>query len=224
MTRVPAILLADFPGRDVVAHEALRRWAPSQMAIEHVSDGASFTYRFASPDGRRYLRLTPPGWRSEAEVRGELAFIQHLDARGIPLARPVPSLEGELLETVESSRGPCIAVAFEEVRGTSSDDRLWSLEQSREAGRLMARAHLAMYDFALPKGTARLSWRDEFRGSRASCSLRTLNCARSRMRHNRFSSRSRSRAIATASSITTCPATTSCGSRAHRPRSISTIA
>lgn len=164
MTRVPAILLADFPDRDAVAHEALRRWSPSQTAIEHVSDGASFTYRFNSSGGRLYLRLTPSGWRSEAEVRGEMAFIQHLDARGIPLARPVPSLKGELLEVVESSLGPCIAVAFEEVRGASSDDRLWSPEQSREVGRLMARAHLAVYDFALPKSTARLSWRDEFRG------------------------------------------------------------
>ncbi len=164
MTRVPAILLADFPGRDAVAHEALRRWAPGKTAIEHVSDGASFTYRFALPGGHLYLRLTPPGWRSEAEVRGELAFIQHLNTRGIPLARPVPSLAGELLEMVGSSRGPCIAVAFEEVRGTSSDARLWSPEQSREAGRLMARAHLAVYDFALPNGAERLSWRDECRG------------------------------------------------------------
>lgn len=164
VTRVPAILLADFPGRDDVAHEALSLWAPSQTAIEPVSDGASFTYRFQSPDGRRYLRLTPPGWRSEAEVRGEIAFIQHLDARGIPLARPVPSLAGDLLETVESSRGPCIVAAFEEVSGTSSDDSGWSPEQSREAGRLMARTHLAACDFALPDGTARPSWRDEFRG------------------------------------------------------------
>ncbi len=162
MTRVPAILIADFPDRDEVAAAAARRWGPTDEVPELVSQGASFTFVFEDGHRRRYLRVTPPGWRNEPEVRGEIAFIRHLAGCGTPVAPPVPSIAGEFVETVTSSLGQCLAVAFEEVRGAHADP--WSIDQARETGRLMASMHVASSSFSLPAGTSRLSWRNEFRG------------------------------------------------------------
>ena len=164
MTRVPAILMTDYPDRDDIAVRAVRQWYSGDVPVEHVADGASFTYRFAASGKRRYLRLTPPGWRTAAEIAGEIAFIQHLESKGIPLARPLPSARGELVEAIECSLGTCLAVVFEEIAGSATDDAPWSPDKAREAGRLMARMHLAAHDFELPPETARLSWRDELRG------------------------------------------------------------
>lgn len=164
MTRVPAILITQFPDVDEVARNAVHRWSRDDVLIERVAVGASFTFRFVVAGEHRYLRLTPPGWRSRTDVAGEVAFIQHLDAKGIPLARPVASANGGMVEAMDSSLGECLAVVFEDVRGDALDDADGPPERAREAGRLMAHMHLAAYDFALPPGATRLSWRDELLG------------------------------------------------------------
>ena len=156
--------MTDFPDRSETAIRAVRQWYTGDVSPEHVADGASFTYRFVASGKARYLRLTPPGWRSAAEVAGEIAFIQHLESRGIPLARPLRSARGEHVEAIECSLGTCLAVVFEAITGAVIDDAQWSPDQAREAGQLMAQMHLAAQDFELPPGTARLSWRNELRG------------------------------------------------------------
>jgi len=163
MVRTPAILLSDLTDRDAVVREALERWSGAPETIEHVSDGASFTYRFTAGHQRRFLRLTPPGWRTPREVEGELAYIGHLDRKGIPVARPIMSRRGRRVEAVDSTLGSCLAVVFEEIEGDAEDDVHWSPEQAYEAGRLMARMHRAVRDFPLPMSATRPTWRDELR-------------------------------------------------------------
>jgi Ser/Thr protein kinase RdoA (MazF antagonist) len=164
MSRTPAILLTDFPDRDDVAREALLRWPGDPSTLEHIATGASFTYRFASGANSRYLRLMPPGWRTVPELHGELAFIDHVAAKGVAAARPIASKRGDRIEQVETSRGAWLALVFRAIDGDSSDDEYWSAEQAREAGRLMARMHLAAQDFELPQDAERPTWRDEFTG------------------------------------------------------------
>jgi Ser/Thr protein kinase RdoA (MazF antagonist) len=163
--RVPAILIDGFTDRDDAAREAARRWA-DHASLERVSDGASFTYRFATGAQRRYLRVVPPSWRSRAELEGELAFIDHLATNGIPLAVPIASASGERIISVETAIGECLALVTDEVPGIATDDSEWTAEQAREVGALMARMHIATRGFVLPAGTTRLSWRDEMLGLR----------------------------------------------------------
>jgi Ser/Thr protein kinase RdoA (MazF antagonist) len=164
MTRVPAVLIGGFPDRDIAARAALRRWADEEAPLELASIGASFTFRCDAPGGQLYLRLMPPGWQSDAELRGEIAFVQHLHQAGIAVAPPVPSRAGAWVEPVDTSIGRCLATAFEGLRGPSPVDRDWSPPQAFAVGALMARMHDASMQFALPPGAERLSWRQEFSG------------------------------------------------------------
>lgn len=107
----------------------------------------------------------PPSWQSLEEAEGEVAFIQHLAAKGVPVAAPVASAGGRYVEVIDSSLGACLALAFEEAPGYACDDLEWSPEQAREAGRLMARLHVAAQDFVLPPGCERETWRDELDGT-----------------------------------------------------------
>jgi Ser/Thr protein kinase RdoA (MazF antagonist) len=161
MSRTPAILV-DFPERDEVARAAILRWDGDPATLVHVATGASFTFRFAAGSALRYLRLMTPGWRSFAEVSAELAFIDHVAAKGVPVARAIASKSGAHIEQVASGIERCLALAFEAIDGNSSDDEYWSPEQARDAGALMARMHIAAEDFELPAGAERPSWRDEF--------------------------------------------------------------
>ncbi len=159
--RLPAVFVGEFPGREAVARDAAARWSADADSLAHVSDGASFTYRFTTASAGRYLRLVPPGWQGRPELEAELAFIDHLGANGIPAAAAVPAASGARIETMPSAIGELLAVVFDEVPGIATDDIEWMPEQANEVGRLMARMHIAAQGFRMPAGAERDFWRDE---------------------------------------------------------------
>src|SRR4051812_40101835 len=67
--------------------------------------GLNDTY-VVNSDGRHLaVRLYRHRWRTEAEIRGEIAALLHLDERGVALAAPVATTDGEWLTPVEAPEG-----------------------------------------------------------------------------------------------------------------------
>jgi Ser/Thr protein kinase RdoA (MazF antagonist) len=97
---------------------ALALWAAAEGSLEPVRESSNFVYRFRDPAGQeRYLRIAPPGRRVFGEVVAELDFINYLDAHGVPVSRPVPSLAGKGVEVIETPQGEFYATVFEAVYG-----------------------------------------------------------------------------------------------------------
>ena len=103
--------------------------------------GLNDTYFVKGGDLHLALRLYRHRWRTEEAIRGEITALLHLDGKGIPLAAPVPTLDGEWLTSVDAPEGRRWAVLFRWVRGTQPS--YIDAAHARLYGELAARLHIA---------------------------------------------------------------------------------
>jgi Ser/Thr protein kinase RdoA (MazF antagonist) len=156
----PAILRPNILDRARTPGVAAALWGADPTSVEYVADGASFTFRVRLNGRACYLRLTPPGWQSIGEVRGELSFIKAVRRAGIATPLPIRSLGGELIERVMDGESEFLAVLFEEAPGRHLDALEWDESRVMRWGRLLADLHNAA-PHVLPDGESRRDWRDE---------------------------------------------------------------
>lgn len=156
----PAILKPGILDRARTPFVAAALWGADPVSVEHVADGASFTYRIRLNGTVHYLRLTPPGWQSMNEVQGELSFVGAVRGSGISTPVPIRSLNDELIERVSDKGREFLAVVFEAASGRPLDAIEWDEAHVTRWGRLLAELHNAA-PHSLPEGESRRDWRDE---------------------------------------------------------------
>ncbi len=103
-----------------------------------------------------YLRCNHESERTGADYATEMAFVEHLAARGVRVARPVPSRAGALVERVVTPLGVFHAVLLQAAEGTQRD--LVELDEPslRVWGRTMGGLHAAAQGYV---GAGRPDWR-----------------------------------------------------------------
>ncbi|HYM81028.1 MAG TPA: hypothetical protein VEY91_06410 [Candidatus Limnocylindria bacterium] len=157
------------------ARTALTRWDGDPATLEHLATSGNDVYRFHAGEPR-ILRITDRAYRTFAEQGAEMAFLRHLDDRGVRVAAPLPSRAGELLETLDD----CSACVLSWAPGVRVDPGSpdWDLPFFREWGRNLAEIHLAAQSYT---GPGRWEWWEE--GLLAVISLSTLRRQAERDRH-----------------------------------------
>ncbi|MEX2431246.1 MAG: phosphotransferase [Dehalococcoidia bacterium] len=108
------------------------------------------------------LKAISADLQSPAHVLGTLSFVTHLREHGVPAPAPVPSITGELVETVELGGGPHTLWAIEELPGARVDWRHWTPVLFQQWGALLGSIHALAKGFSLPPGAVRPVWRDEW--------------------------------------------------------------
>ncbi|MCB1397012.1 MAG: phosphotransferase [Rhodobacteraceae bacterium] len=143
-----------------VAHQAAPLWGLDPDAITLVAQRENAVWRAEGAGGPYALRLHRPGYRTADELRSELEWMAMLAEGGLSVPRPVPSLNGRLVE---------------EVGGTAVDLLTWlpgrmvgkqgALEgiadragYMRQLGGLLARLHDLSDGWAPPAGFTRPRW------------------------------------------------------------------
>jgi Ser/Thr protein kinase RdoA (MazF antagonist) len=128
----------------LLSASALLTWAKRHYAIDSMTChllyvGVNDTYLLDGEQKRHVIRAYRSGWRTEAEVRGELEFLQYLDARGISIACPVQDLEGRYVSLVDAPEGKRALTLFEFVGGhePSADNQV----EMHSLGQTLARIH-----------------------------------------------------------------------------------
>jgi amicoumacin kinase len=92
--------------------------------------------------GDLIFRLSPFGRRKEVDIINELAFINGLWEKDVPVSLPVKSLRGNFIEPV----GNQFLVVFEKAKGTHidvSNSGIWNKELYYHWGNLMGKMHKA---------------------------------------------------------------------------------
>jgi Ser/Thr protein kinase RdoA (MazF antagonist) len=148
------------------ALEVARRWDAGATEIVPLRTGENCTWSVTLGGRPRVLRLTGVGHRSRRQLEAELAFIDHLSAGGMQVARAVPTPAGiRVLDTsgMVSTHERTHALVFEKLPGRhyayhSPDiDRplfhLW--------GETMARLHQLSGTFEAPPDARRPDWPDD---------------------------------------------------------------
>ncbi|MFZ9683560.1 MAG: hypothetical protein ACO3DQ_10215 [Cephaloticoccus sp.] len=76
-----------------------RRCGGTGQDLEFIRAMENFVYAFNRGGSALILRLTHSTHRSRDEVVAELEFVDYLARHGVDVAHPVPSANGELIET-----------------------------------------------------------------------------------------------------------------------------
>ena len=139
-----------------VAAAALARWDGDPETLRHLATSGNAVYQFLDHGEPRILRLTDVAYRSPEHQRAEMAFLRHLDARGVRVAAPVASAAGEWVETF-GDHTACV-LTWAPGERVVPGSRHWDDAFVREWGRTLGAIHAASRSYA---GPARWKWDEE---------------------------------------------------------------
>ena len=138
-------------------HDAVRSVAERRFGLERagsVPHQGSHSYVYEYPKGGSppasarpiILKLTHSSHRQAPQILGEIDFTNYLAGNGMNASRAIPSLDDNLVETLEASSGYFLAIAYEKAPGELPDWPEWTPELYEKWGALIGRMH------ALTKG------------------------------------------------------------------------
>lgn len=143
---------------DAAAASLLERWEHSEGSLKFCRASSNFVYVFENRGERFYLRFSFELERQEEQIRAELDFLAYLQNQHYPIAAPVLSLDGKVLEKVHAAEGTYYGVVFRSAAGVVLEDDL-TAEQCRAWGRSLASLHQLSQAYR-PSSVPRVSWKD----------------------------------------------------------------
>jgi Ser/Thr protein kinase RdoA (MazF antagonist) len=143
--------------RSPLADLLVSRWKHAPGTAKFIRASANTVFVFKDNNKPYFLRCAHTTERTREYIQGELAFIKHLAAEGMRVANPVPSLNGNDVESVETMHGVFHAVVFEALEGQHQELDELSHEKLMLWGKTLGHLHCASQSYA-PEN--RPSWRD----------------------------------------------------------------
>lgn len=131
-----------------LAAKMLEAYGLTATAVTPVRSWNTSVVRADTARGSYALRLHRPGFRSEAQIRGELAFLEHLVSCELAVPVPVPTSTGELLLRSEEGLAPRYCDVTTWLEGVVR--RQLEPTDAYQLGVMLARIHLAARAFVLP--------------------------------------------------------------------------
>ena len=95
--------------------KALAHWGLEDAKWSLVAARENHVFQVDHPAGRNALRLHRPGYRSDAELRSELAWLEAVGRGGLSVPRPVASASGPLLLDVDGFQVDLVSWLFRHV-------------------------------------------------------------------------------------------------------------
>lgn len=143
-----------------LAEDILQRWGYDPGSVRFSRASANFVCDFKR-DGRRYfLRFNECSERARGTIEAEIRLVDWLDRQGTKVAAPIPSLNGMLVETVDTDLGPFNAVVFAGLEGAHRDMAECGQAQFRAWGAALGRLHATMKGYQDSSLRERPTWRD----------------------------------------------------------------
>jgi Ser/Thr protein kinase RdoA (MazF antagonist) len=120
-------------GSSPIATQIARRWDHDPGSIRFFRSSANVIYILTVDGERCFLRCAAATERTRETIENELAIIDHVHSTGMPVVRPIGSLAGSFVETVETGIGSVHAVLFQGIPGelkhadslSESEMRVW---------------------------------------------------------------------------------------------------
>lgn len=152
-----------------LAEAAASLWNAS--VVRHIANSGNSVWLAERNGEPLIVRLTDPAYRSFAECRGELAYVEHLHGCGVQVASCLPSEGGNLIETVwgNAEGMEMLASVFTYAPGeyVNSSSPEWNDQLFIEWGRTLGKIHAASQTFNPVPEERRWLWKDELFLARA---------------------------------------------------------
>ncbi|WP_069298592.1 phosphotransferase enzyme family protein [Neptunicoccus sediminis] len=145
---------------ETLAQQAIARWDVNATAVELVAERENRVYRVTTPDAVYALRHHRGGYRTDAELRSELAWMDALDGAGLSLSRPISGADGAHLQVLEGAQFDLLTWLPGHQMGAYGtpldlDDPEGTFYR---LGQAMARMHGASDAWTPPQGFTRPAW------------------------------------------------------------------
>ncbi|MEO8299279.1 MAG: homoserine kinase [Burkholderiales bacterium] len=139
---------------------ALAAWGLQQAQVSFVAGRENRVYRVQGGGTLYALRLKRPGYRSDAELHAELAWMAAMEQAGLQVPRPQPSSQGRLLEIIDGQRVDLLSWLPGQSLGASRAPLALADAPAvfRRLGHETARLHQASDAWARPAGFTRCAW------------------------------------------------------------------
>ncbi len=134
------------------AASSIARWVEQHhgLAVQQchlIRRGLNDNYALRAADGNRYVvRLYSIRPRGDFNADFELSLLAHLDARGVAVAAPVPTVQGRTHVELRFPEGLRAMALFRHAPGAVPD----TLEDFEQTGSTLARIHMTARDYAGP--------------------------------------------------------------------------
>ncbi len=150
---------------------ALAAWDLPEARLDLIKYRENAVFRVTAADARYVLRVHRPDYRSDAEIRAEVAWMRALAESGISTPAVLPTREGDVLTVARAEGVPeprqCDLLAWVEgeplgtlEHGVALDDE--ALRRTyRTVGEIAARLHAHAENWKRPEGFVRPSWEAE---------------------------------------------------------------
>ncbi|MHA1170750.1 MAG: phosphotransferase enzyme family protein, partial [Candidatus Heimdallarchaeota archaeon] len=148
-------------GKDVVGTRLIKRWKHDEGSLKLWRASSNFIYTFRENDKRKILRVTPDAERTLDLLLAEKDFTDHLRKKGIPIPKPIPSLDQNKIETLITDFGTFHGIVTDFIEGDCIDDHNeFDDERFVEWGRILARIHKAALSFKPNPKRRRKTWEE----------------------------------------------------------------
>lgn len=152
----------DAEWRSPIAEQIAAPWfaGDTQALVRCGPASSNIVCRVTTGGHTYYLRCNHESERSGDDYAAEMAFVEHLAAQGVRVARPVPSRAGALVERVPTPLGTFYAVLLEAAQGAERDLAEMDAPSLQMWGGTMAGLHAAAEGYA---GHGRPDWQEHLR-------------------------------------------------------------
>ncbi|NJN81401.1 MAG: phosphotransferase [Caldilineaceae bacterium] len=104
-----------------LADQILSHWEHDAERAKYWRASANFVFFFKRFGLDHVLRFNHESERTAGEIQAELDYVNELARSGLHVAKPVQSLAGAAVESIDTSQGVFHAVVFETLRGKQVD-------------------------------------------------------------------------------------------------------
>ncbi|UCD95449.1 MAG: phosphotransferase [Candidatus Zixiibacteriota bacterium] len=145
-----------------ILDEAAARFDFSKDRLRKLGGFESMVYEF-DRDGKTYvLKANHSLHRTEAQIYGELYWLNYLLDNGVSVCRPVAAHSGKLVEVVELDGSCFMLYAFEKATGRWMRESDWKPELYRKWGAVLGRVHALAKRYKPPGDSfKRFEWHED---------------------------------------------------------------
>ena len=150
----------DADGRSSVAERILERWPHDRGSARFFRSSANFVYSVEQAGRRCFLRFAAESERTRNAIEAEVRLVDWLAVAGVTVARPLPSHDGILCETVATDLGRFHAVLFAGLEGEHRDIEDLDEAGFQRWGAALGGLHAALAAYPDAALAPRPTWRD----------------------------------------------------------------
>jgi Ser/Thr protein kinase RdoA (MazF antagonist) len=144
---------------DSVAEELIQCWEHDEGSLKFWRASSNFVCVFKHNGTAYFLRFAHAQERSLQQISAELDFLQDLHLHAYGATKPIPSKNGNLIESVTTAQGTYYAVVFSQAKGAPLELESMTEKQFAGWGKSLGSLHHLSKSYT-PIGQARKSWQD----------------------------------------------------------------